>query len=484
MSLSLAEIQRVVEEVKPRLLGGRLDNAVQRGSSGIILTFYARRSKHSLLIATSPQFARLHLTAERPAGTGSVPPFASSVRQGLRGAPLREIDVLGGDRVVELVFATQDGVAGRLVAELTGRTSNLYHVGPAGRILAALRPVGKGERELAPGSPYVPPPPRPQVSSASSDRFLDTPSPSEAIEAFYAAAEEAGQVQALRAALAAHIRATRQKTERLLANLEGDAASPLDPEQLRLCGELLKLHLNQVPPRAARVSLPNLFVADSAPVEVALQPSLSPRQNMERYFQRYKKLLAARRQAAARAAEARRRVAVLDAAAIAIQQAATLAELEALARRLGYRAAAEPAKRRAARAQGPHRFLSAEGMEILVARSAAENDELTFRMARGNDLWLHVEGYKGAHVVVRVPKDKTVPKESLLDATTLAVHFSELRRAGGGPVVYCPRKHVTKPRDAGPGQVLYSQSRTLHVVVERSRLDRLMSGGAEQDGAG
>ena len=479
MSLSLPEIQRVVKELRPLLIGGRLDNANQPSPSSIVLTFHAHRANHNLLIEANPQFARLHLTAQRPAGIGSVPPFAASVRHGLRGSVLRDVGLLGGDRVVELVFGGSERSAGRLVAELTGRTSNLYHVGPTGRIAAALRPVGKGERDLSPGSPYEPPPPRPQGGSTLADRFADAPCPSEAIEAFYAAAEELGRVQTLRASLAAHIRGTRKKTERLLANLAGDMASRLDPEQLRLCGELLKLNLSQVPLRAARVSLPNLFAADSPTIEIALQPGLSPRQNMERYFQRYKKLAEARRQAAGRAEAAKRCLDSLDAGSLAVQEAATLGELEALAKRLGVRAGGPPAKRPPTRARGPLRFLSADGLEILVARSARENDELTFRIARGNDLWLHVEGYAGSHVIVRVPKEKSVPLEGLLDAATLAVHHSELRRAGGGPVVYCARKFVSKPRDAGAGQALYSQSKTLHVTVERQRLDRLMSGRGE-----
>jgi len=109
-----------------------------------------------------------------------------------------------------------------------------------------------------------------------------------------------------------------------------------------------------------------------------------------------------------------------------------------------------------------------------VGRTRAENDQVTFHIGRGNDTWVHVEGYTGSHVVVRVPKGKTVPKESLLDAATLAVHFSQLRRAGGGPVAYCACKNVSKPRGAGPGSVIYAQSKTLHVTVERTRMDRLM----------
>ena len=65
-------------------------------------------------------------------------------------------------------------------------------------------------------------------------------------------------------------------------------------------------------------------------------------------------------------------------------------------------------------------------------------------------------------------------RETLLDAATLAVHFSQLRKAGGGPVAYCARKHVVKPRGAQPGSVLYSQNKLLHVDVDPARLDRLL----------
>ena len=176
------------------------------------------------------------------------------------------------------------------------------------------------------------------------------------------------------------------------------------------------------------------------------------------------------RRAEERLAEARSQLDQLDRDLHEVEAAEDLAELEALAARVGYRSRRGTARRRA----GPLRFTSADGYEILVARTAEENDELTFRIARGGDLWLHVEGYSGSHVVVRLPAGKSCPKETLLDAATLAVQYSELRRSGSGPVVYCYRKHVRKARGGRPGEVLYARSRSLRVRVEGSRLKRLM----------
>ena len=498
MSLSLAEIQRVVEEIRPLLVGGRLDTATQPSRTSVLLTFYAQRAKHHLMIEANPQFARLHLTARKPPATGDVPPFAQSVRRGLRGRALTSIEVAGGDRVVELVFGRPDAPAGRLVAELTGRSSNLYHVGPDGRVLAVVRPV-RGDRAAGnqpppnrqsgprlaasraarPGAAYEPPPPPPESLAAGADRFADAPSPSEAVEEFYTEAALEEQTRVLRATLTAQIRSARKRTGRLLDNLERDTATQEDADHLRLCGELLKYHLGQIEPRQRSIALPNLFEAGAPDVTIPLQPNLSARANMERYFHRFKRLSEARRHNEARLAAARAKLDDLSEKAIAVQAAVELAELEAIAADLGVRKAVEP-RRRAPKAAGPRRFVSADGLEILVGRSPAENDQITFRVARGNDLWLHVEGYTGSHVIVRVPRDKTAPKETLLDAATLAVQFSQLRKAGAGPVAYCARKHVQKPRGSGPGQVLYSQSKTLHITVEKGRLGRLMGGGLSE----
>ena len=481
MSLSHTEIRRVVEEARPLLLGGRLQTITQPGPHTVVLTFYARQAKRHLLLAGAPQFARVHLVAERSPGTGEVAPFARSLRQGLRGWPLASLEAAADDRVVELIFGRPDAVAGRLVAELTGRTSNLYHVGPDGRLAALLRPAGRSGRRLRPGAPYEPPEPPPH-QGRDGDRFAEAAAAAQdgdapysaAVARHYADAESAEAARSLRTSLAAHLRAARKKALRLLANLEADLAEAGEADHLRLCGELLKIHLARVPPRANRITVPNIFDPAAPDETIALLVNRSPRENMERYFRRYKKLTATRRQAERRAHETRQRIDSLDTQAVTVQEAATLEALESLAAELG-RPPGRGASRRKPRERpaGPRRFVSEDGLDVLVGRTNAENDELTFRVARGNDLWFHVEGYTGSHVVVRVPRDKTAPRETVLDAATLAVHFSQLRRAGGGPVAYCACKYVTKQRGAGPGQVLYTQSRTLHVTVERSRMERL-----------
>ena len=99
-----------------------------------------------------------------------------------------------------------------------------------------------------------------------------------------------------------------------------------------------------------------------------------------------------------------------------------------------------------------------------MGRGARENDELTFRVARSYDTWMHAADYPGSHVVVRAKgKDDSIPHRTLVEAARLAAHFSQAREDSKVAVNYAQRKFVTKPRGAAPGLVYLSSFRTLLV---------------------
>ena len=108
-----------------------------------------------------------------------------------------------------------------------------------------------------------------------------------------------------------------------------------------------------------------------------------------------------------------------------------------------------------------------------VGRNSRENEELTFGLARSHDLWLHASGVPGSHVVLRLEKGAELRKEPLLDAATLALHYSDLRKSGQGEVLYTYRKHVRKPRGGKPGLVTVTQDKRLYIKLGLKRLQRL-----------
>ncbi|HEY2473633.1 MAG TPA: NFACT RNA binding domain-containing protein [Candidatus Cybelea sp.] len=114
---------------------------------------------------------------------------------------------------------------------------------------------------------------------------------------------------------------------------------------------------------------------------------------------------------------------------------------------------------------------TAAGSRIAIGRSPLENAELTFRLARPNDLWFHAKGVPGAHVILSRDDRGRVPDEDLEAAASLAAYYSKARDAGAAPVDYTLRKHVRKQRAAAPGLVWYTNAKT--IVARPQPLDSL-----------
>jgi predicted ribosome quality control (RQC) complex YloA/Tae2 family protein len=122
----------------------------------------------------------------------------------------------------------------------------------------------------------------------------------------------------------------------------------------------------------------------------------------------------------------------------------------------------------------PKVYRTQDGLEIWVGRSDEGNDLLTTRLARGNDLFFHLEGSPGSHVILRTEGRSEAPQESLLEAAELAVHFSKARGASRASVHVAAVKDVSKPPGAKPGLVWVHRGRTLPLRHSPDRLRRLL----------
>ncbi len=118
-------------------------------------------------------------------------------------------------------------------------------------------------------------------------------------------------------------------------------------------------------------------------------------------------------------------------------------------------------------------FTSEDGFLILVGKNQKENLELTFKHARGNDLWLHVRGRPGSHVIIPLPPKKSAPLNTLLDAAMLAIHYSGGQNWGKTEVDYTYKKYVKRIKKTN--EVSYSANKTLCVEPDTKRIQRLLA---------
>lgn len=327
------------------------------------------------------------------------------------------------------------------------------------------------------------PPPTGGVEAAPPSRFAPGGA-NAAIAALYAssgeggaaAAEEPGRRRDLRRTLSRRIKRQRRLVGKVEADLERAGAA----EALASQGELLKANLHRMHRGMDSIEVADLF-HEGQPLTIELDPSLSPTENLSKKFARARKGRRAAEVAGRRLTEVRAELERLEAGRELLDEAAEGAELEELAAELGLvrasgRLAGRPARRRGEPRRQPYRtFRDGQGRPMYVGKSAGDNDTLTVKIARPPDLWLHARGVKGSHVVVPLDKGEEVGTERLLDAATLAAHYSDERGNSPVEVIHTPRRYVQKRRGLGPGKVLLQQEKVLLLELEPERLRRLLA---------
>ncbi|HEV2741286.1 MAG TPA: NFACT RNA binding domain-containing protein [Candidatus Elarobacter sp.] len=259
-----------------------------------------------------------------------------------------------------------------------------------------------------------------------------------------------------RASLHARVGKRARATDEELAAVAIRIADAAARDRLRESGDALFTHLHEIPPGTTT------FVPPTNPtLTIVLDPELDVNANAQRYYARYRKAADALPHLEKRRAALAARREALDALAFEAERAdaPTLPELEAdldeLEGRPPQRVAQSAAKRRA-----PLRLDRPSGARIYVGRSPRENVEVTFKIARPDDLWFHARGIPGSHVVLQTAPGSAPHDDDLAAAADLAAAHSKARNAPRVEIDYTERKYVRKQRDAGPGMVWYTNART------------------------
>lgn len=494
--LTLRELERAVGALVAQRHRARLDRVVQPDEMELVLSLHGGDQRAAddplwLLLSCRPGFARLSALPEARRGSSRPSALVQYLRAHGRGSHLGEVRLRGGDRLAELRFLGRPEPFS-LVLSILGPRSNLYLLDARDRLVACARPLAQTRRDLVLGEPWrepaTPPPPPGQ------DRFAEIPEAEllAAIEAHYAGAEQLEDRDRLRSRMAQALRKQAAALRRKARHLEEDAASARQaPELLRL-GELLKANLGSLRPGQESVEVRDF--SSGEPVRIPLDPRLSPARNLEALFKRARKAQRRGQKAAqglATLEERRRELERLQAQLEgcsdeeSLRSLAARPEVERLLARYASRAPNPPeqASRRKVWKLGrrelpprltPRRYRTRDGLEVWVGRNDEGNDLLTTRLARGRDLFLHLEGSPGSHVVLRTEGRDDPPQESLLEAAELAVQFSKQRRATRARVHVAAIKDVSKPSGAKPGLVLVHRGRSFTLRRSPERLKRIL----------
>lgn len=279
------------------------------------------------------------------------------------------------------------------------------------------------------------------------------PSMSAALEEFYAARQQPLGRDQRRADLAARLHASREQLERQREQIAAELARANELDRLRWEGEMIFAFLHQLPRGATELVVEG--------ERIALDPSRSPVEQAQERFKAYDKAKSARAILPARLAETEARLTGLDQllALLAVADDATHIELIAAeAEEAGY-LRPSPSRHRPPRSR-PLQVRSSDGLPIYIGRTARQNEEVTFRIARPTDLWLHARNIHGAHVIIRA---ENPPERTIAEAAALAAYYSQARNDAAVEVDLCRRRGVRKIPGGPTGLVSYHPERTLRV---------------------
>lgn len=279
------------------------------------------------------------------------------------------------------------------------------------------------------------------------------------------------------------IRELRQQTKRLLRKRDAirtDLERTQEADAVRERATLILAHAHEIPAKAESFEA-RAWDGSGRMVRIELDPRQPPAQEAQRLFRMAKRLKRGQGQAARRLAEVEadlreleQTVQRLDSHDLSVADAGPLASLPG-----------EPSDVSRPRvARGPRlpyrEFVAQDQRRVLVGRNAKDNDQLTLRYARPHDLWLHARGVSGAHVVVPLGRDEPCPSEVLVDAATLAAHFSDSRGEGVIDVLYTARRFVHKRKGSAAGSVTLGKEKVLALRMQSERLERLLRSERKQ----
>ena len=290
---------------------------------------------------------------------------------------------------------------------------------------------------------------------------------SDLLDTYYKDKAERDRVKQQASELIRRVENELQKNRHKLKKQEKELLATDNAEEFRQKGELLTTFLHQVPNDQDQVILDNYYT--NQPITIALDKALTPNQNAQRYFKRYQKLKEAVKYLTDLIEETKATILYLESVETVLNQAGLeeIAEIREELIQTGFirRRQREKIQKR----KKPEQYLASDGQTIIyVGRNNLQNEELTFKMARKEELWFHAKDIPGSHVVISGNLDPS--DEVKTDAAELAAYFSQGRLSNLVQVDMIEVKKLNKPTGGKPGFVTYTGQKTLRVTPDPEKI--------------
>jgi len=297
------------------------------------------------------------------------------------------------------------------------------------------------------------------------------PSTNEMVDVFFSNKAERDRVRQQARDLERLVRNELNKNKRKLDIHRKTIKKAKRADKYQKQGELLTAHMHLVKPGDASIKVIDYYDPDQKQLTIHLQTDKTPSENAQILFKKYRKLKAAKNNAALEIRKAENEIIYLENILQQINSArdGDIEEIREELREEGYIKKQKQRKRKRKKPT-PDKFMSTDGTTIYVGRNNKQNEYVTQTIAHKNDIWLHTLNIPGSHVVI---KSSEPSEQTLYEAAQLAAYFSKAQQSASVPVDYTQIRYVKKPSGAKPGFVTYSEQKTLYVTPDKELIKEL-----------
>ena len=239
-----------------------------------------------------------------------------------------------------------------------------------------------------------------------------------------------------------------------------------DRDTLRIKGDLLQANLYRIQRGASSVTVENYY-DENKPIEITLNPAITPANNVQKYYKDYRKAKTAETMLTEQIKNAKEELVYLDSVADTLDRAVSEKDLSQIRLELteqGY-IKAQKGKQKPPQALPPIEYTTSDGFKVIVGRNNKQNDKLTLKTARKTDLWFHTKEIHGSHTIL-VLDGKEPTDIAITEAAQIAAYHSKAQQSNNVPVDYTLVKNVNKPTGAKPGMVIYLTNKTAYVMPQ------------------
>jgi len=296
----------------------------------------------------------------------------------------------------------------------------------------------------------------------SNTTTLPAPSLSEAIDEVYRVKITQKQLASAKNSLSENVSHLIAKTKKKLDIAETKLQNTEEMEELKIKGELLSANLYQIKPYSAEIKVYDYYRTNSE-INIALDPNLSPSQNVQKIFKKYNKLKNTFSACSLQKEQLTSDLNYYESLLFEIQTQESIDDLEEIKEELMTQKLIHIQKQEKKTIQKNYLSYTYENFEILVGKNNLQNDKLTFKIAHKNDIWFHVKNAPGSHTILRT-NSQDVSRETLAFAAALAAAHSKLKNSPKVEVDYTEVKNVKKIPGAKPGMVIYSNFKTIYIT--------------------